>query len=82
MQASFSAQPSEPGPQGRPFEAEWALSRSIYGVRPKLYEAPGRRNHDAERRATKFANPRRLPVSTGYHRRQRFCRPVGRMVTA
>ncbi len=28
------------------------------GVRPKLNDAPRRRNHDAERRATKFANPR------------------------
>ena len=31
-----------------------------FGVRPKLYDAPRRRNHDAERRATKFANPRFL----------------------
>jgi len=35
-----------------------ALSSLTFGVRPKLYDAPRRRNHDAERRATKFANPR------------------------
>ena len=35
-----------------------ALSSLNFGVRPKLYDAPRRRNHDAERRATKFANPR------------------------
>ena len=35
-----------------------ALSSLNFGVRPKLYDAPRRRNHDAERRATKSANPR------------------------
>ena len=35
-----------------------ALSSLNFGVRPKSYYAPRRRNHDAERRATKSANPR------------------------
>ncbi len=35
-----------------------ALSGLNFGVRLKLYDAPRRRNHDAECRATKFANPR------------------------
>jgi len=34
------------------------LSGINFGVPPKLYDAPRRRNHDAERRATKFAIPR------------------------
>ena len=34
-----------------------ASSRVSFWVRPLLYDAPRRRNHDAERRATKFANP-------------------------
>jgi len=35
-----------------------ALSSLHFGVRPKLCDAQRRRNHDAERRASKFANPR------------------------
>ena len=35
-----------------------ALSSLNFGVGPELYDAPRRRNHDAERRATKSANPR------------------------